>query len=111
MAQPSARRGHRLCKLGPLVERSGGSQGGMDNSAAAIESCEREGEVGVIPGANAENAAGAGDLGTDETVDDVDEDAAANADADADEEEAEGQEVEVEGVIGSNDNAVQPLCS
>ncbi|KAG8728621.1 hypothetical protein FRC12_021619 [Ceratobasidium sp. 428] len=69
MVQPSTRRGH---------------------SAAAIESHEREVKAGVSPGANAENAAGVGDLGADETVNDVDDDVAANADADTDEEEVEG---------------------
>ncbi|KAG8780092.1 hypothetical protein FRC12_023478 [Ceratobasidium sp. 428] len=77
---------------------------GMADGAAAIENCGREGEAGVMPGANAENAAGAGDLGADETVNNVREDAAANVDVD--EEEVEGQEEEVEGVIECNDNAV-----
>ncbi|KAG8753764.1 hypothetical protein FRC12_011420 [Ceratobasidium sp. 428] len=60
----------------------------MANGVAAIENCEREGEAGAMLRANAENAAGAGDLGADETVNNVGEDAAANVDVD--EEEVEG---------------------
>ncbi|KAG8725003.1 hypothetical protein FRC12_024236 [Ceratobasidium sp. 428] len=117
MAQPSTRRGHRSCKLGPLVQGSGESQRSVDNGATANENREREAQAGVASEANVENATGAGDLGADETVGSVDDDVAANADVDVGEGEdegerggeGEGQDGEIEGMIENNDNTVQAV--
>ncbi|KAG8773485.1 hypothetical protein FRC12_002513 [Ceratobasidium sp. 428] len=111
MAQPLTRRGHKRCNPEPIVAGGGESQRDVDNGAAAIKNREREAEAGVAPGANTENAGGAGNLGTRDIMGDVEKDVAPNADADVGERDGEGQEAEGEVVIENSDNAVQLLSN